>query len=622
MTIAIDIPKAAFLRSVSNNLLITQSNPCWQVTAKDLLKVAPLILRTNRCVIHALGYQSVGGLFTPSLKLVDKVFKSLRFFPSSESSLIGLCETKLMEESRLVLKEDPFSIVHQTKKSAHVLTTDLAIALDICVLPSPAYPIKGDDILDPIKEIFSSPETAFSKYQTRFPAGTAQKVTLELIQNLARDFFTSFSDFENFASSSSELRGFDSISGRQLILRKTGGVMSIYPVLSEFNWKGTYKTVVLALKINSTITPVGISITADKIEAKTEIAFRQHPELSKVLPPLEFFWDCTDQLNLSHGWASMGTFAEVCKKVIPIEVKDLLAIQLLKKMELFHQYACHKDLNPRNVVVDFSNDTWTLWINDVGLSCLKDDAAQITLVATNSYNLAPEILKEVIPLRGHFWSAAFDHPITALQWEYNERFMVGQMLCELYLGERLFPLLPGYAEILSEIQKKYQITAMAFESLTLTQKYKLDQYFSAERFKQIKEVYRISYKNICKKIEYTEDDEENFSEIFEDPNRRIILEAGISLEDKAQIYKLYALAHNKMKMEYVKEEYAALAHVISTIDKPICELIPKLKTETSGRLKIFSLLLDLEPSKRPSFTQILTIIEKQLSKPELECTIC
>jgi len=622
MTITIDIPKAVFRRSGSINLLITQSDPCWQVTAKDLLKVAPLILRTNRCVIHALGYQTEGGLLTPSLKLVDKVIKSLHLFPSSESSLIGLCESKFMEESRLVCKEDPFSIVYHTKKSAHLLTTDLALALDICVLHSPAYPIKGNDILDPIKEIFSSPETAFSKYQASFPAGTAQKVTLELIQSLARDFFTDFSKFVDFVSSSGELAGFESVSGRQMIVRKTGGVMSIYPVLSEFYWKGTYKTVVLALKINAAITPMGISSTADKIEAKTEIAFRQHPELSKVLPPLEFFWDCTDQINLSHGWASMGTFAEVCKKVIPIEVKDLLAIQLLKKMELFHQYACHKDLNPRNVVVDFSNDTWTLWINDVGLSCLKDNAAQISLVATNSYNLAPEILKEVIPLQGCFWSAAFDHPITALQWEYNERFMVGQMLCELYLGERLFPLLPGYAEILGEIRLKYHIAAMAFESLTLIQKYQLDQYFSAERFKQIKEVYRICYKNMCKKIEYTEDDEEDFSEIFEDPNRRIILEAGISLEDKAQIYKFYALAHNKMKMEYVHQEYAALAHVISTIDKPICELIPKLKTEAGGRLKIFSLLLDLEPSKRPSFTEILAILEIQLSKPELECAIC
>lgn len=423
-------------------------------------------------------------------------------------------------------------------------------------------------------------------------------------------------------------------TGTQIILHKNAGLIDLYPLFEKFLWKGSYKTVFLSLKISQTLTPAGLSTSEDIEESKKEIFFRKHAQIAPLLTPLYLEWEAETQYNLVHGWAARGTLQDVILKPMSLAEKDEIACQLLEKMSVFHQFAIHKDLNINNIIVDHTAAGIQVHINDVGGSALKTNAEDMKEVAVNSYNLAPELLRECAKTQGYFWDSLFEADFSASQWELSERFQVAIMISQIYLGTHPYSLLQNKASI----EEKYPLRDLAFRDLrTLYAScYKLDEFLSSIELEELKKCYVIAYDRMHSKelskfsalIQTTaaellgtsidsEERQKEHEELALHHFNTLSLRQNLEpyLEDlKETTNLLYRAAYKRMDFTCRTEVYSDLAKIIAEASRPLIELVPDLPARTEGRIVALLPLLDLDPSKRPPLQTILSSFKASIGR--------
>jgi hypothetical protein len=624
--VVFELSRSHLITNPIQNILLSQSSPCWHNQISEMISVEPFVYKIGRCVLHSFTY------CIREQKIKQPLFEDV----SSSLALIGcdiLDETHLWRLSKELIKESaevlvslPSKIYHKIQNTFHEavvknVTDRRSVAIDIHFEEAPEKALEAPDVLNPIKALLANPAQGYVDYLNLYSHGSPKLITLEHVHRFAKEFFSNIAVYGACAVSAQPLHVLKTSYDSQVVVHNEAGKCSLYPIFERFRWKGSFKIVFLVLKVSDVFSPCGISVSNDKKEASRELAFRRHADIAPLLTPLTVGWEAGVQTIMIHGWASKGTLHDALKTAYTLKEKDSLVLQLLDKMHIFHQHALHKDLSTTNLLVNSTSSGLTLYVNDVGTSVMKSETDDLKIVTTNSTNLAPELIARCAPTHGLFWDHVFPCEITADEWELSERFTIGHIILQIYLGESPYKSLQKD----QEIHARHPLTKLPFNVIyaDYRMRYQLEGYLSSVDADEIISAYQlafIEYYNFNLKPraapfseseeggakasnKHTEEMKEAlFIQHFSDPDLRHQLDPYLGAS-AAQVVHLWKKAYSRMQKAFNFDYYGDLARIILTTG-PLTTAFPDIESLMGGRIKAVLPLLDLDPSKRPALANI------------------
>jgi hypothetical protein len=641
-SIAFPVDRAYFRQNESHveTLFLTAGHDNWMSHIQEHLKVPLLVARTDRFVMSALGFKEGNDLFTPNELQIRTSLSTLGIDPDQPEMLCANMKTWMYEKTQVII-QFPLKIYHVVKSSPEdvihqIFTKSQSMAFHIQLLPlsleaSPQIALKAPDPLDKVRQFLTHPNQAHIDYTTNYTSGSAKFITKTFFKKIFCDLSSKTDVLVDFATSSMNLQTIKGASQTQYILHRSKSDVRIFALFDEKHWKGSYKIVLPVILVSPTPVLLGVSVSSDLAEAKQELFFRKHPEISKTLTSLHLYWESPDQANFIHGWANKGTLKDALKTPFSIEERDSLVIQFLEKMAIFHDHALHGDINSMNALVNRTSSGLTLYINDVGSSSLKNNPTGSKTIATNCYNLSPEIIKVCQPSHGYHWNYIFETELSFEQRMLGERFTCGRIALEIYLGKdpfralqnedvirTMFPLIDtSFMVLRTQYAQCYQLDCYLNSTekprLRLFYKEAFDRYMSTP----ITSVYNalsdfIISATYTPALDTLSGISHKFSDYFENPDLRAKLEAYLSAENSLEVEDIYRSAYRRMQETFISTAYGDLAKVIALSDQRLEQMRPSLGLLDGGRLETLLPLIDLDPAKRPDLRTIVAALKEKI----------
>lgn len=597
-------PLNGFLYGISGqkHVLLTYSTADWIVHASSLFNKSPLTKRVGDLVIDAFEMNPPLGLHEPTNEVVLDVFKSIHCDITTAG--LNCLINQLQKQKGLLTIEKPLSMsldigvpYQPTLLTEHQVTL-INLSKQISV-PSPI--LSSAHKIQDLVRIFKDPAKALETYQTDVFHGSSKSISKNLVKKIGLYFNQKISEITQIAQSQEcmVIRKID--EDITLFIHSTQSRVILYSLFNKFCWKGGYKQVYLASKFDHEITPIGISVTDDKKDFQKELIFRTKAELKSVMTPSYFKFNQGRYFYLGHGWGCVGTLGSVISAELEDRHRDSLALQLLEKVALFHKYAIHKDLHPGNLLVDFDGSRVILYINDFGTSEMKLDPKNTSEVITRSHNLSPEILQKIGPAHAFNWSKPFDSDLNIDDWEKSERFAVGMIITQLFLGYNpVFKLCD-----LKDLKEEFPLLLQSWKSISNiklkgpAQLFLLDTYLDQENQKDLSEIYTRAFESLS----ITE--KPSFDEFMTIQDSKSQLFNCFSTEDTKTFLEIYKEAHEKMLQDYADRSFAKKAQTMAELKTPVWDLLPKdLDKSVQERLDSIKELLDLDPKNRPELSVV------------------
>lgn len=602
-----------FKETEEENSLITASNRSWMVDLKSLYNFDPVVKIFRNVIMRAFNFdESIGFTNPDEASLLGKtqilgfdLSRNEQWAPFIKNLPYKISSIFLTTPRKLTLLDKVNrDIVRHKKWFVVEFSTQAALdpLLDLRILPiAPQLQAQTSCLLNI--------DTALQTYCSRFFEGSYSLIDESLVKKVAQVFFMNMARLNDCMTFKNRVIIIDSHSyGLDLIISKHPE-FNIYAFFLDHTWKGSYKTVFLGVKITDELHPVGLSesdISTSSCEAKKEILFRQHPDISKVLTPLYFVWEEPQKHYMIHSWSGLGSLHDFLNSEKPQPLADLdqIALQMLTSLDTLHKSgAVHKDLSSQNFLVDSQGGKVTIFINDVGSSCLRHEKHELYRVTTCSTNLAPELLNKCIPRAGHHWDTIFEMPLNFNDWVYNERFQIAILILSVYLGKNPYLTISTHKEL---YERLLNIQATPSEDLSLDPNcHSLDKYLNLGEKNQLIAFYMTAYLAYNKAIKGG--GEVSFSTLFCSESR-VNLNPYLG-NKKPLVNNLYTQAYRKMQNLFKNQFYKSLALFIASNKKPIVELLPKMDKKMEARINALSPLLDLDRAKRPDLITIRAALQ-------------
>lgn len=596
-----------------NYILVSYAPADWIVHSLQTFNVSPYSKRIGSYVLDAFYIEKQSGLKEPTLEKVNDIFKIFNA-PLNEPSLNQLVLN--IQTNRAVLKiAHPLCITLEIGPQflPEVLTnrtiTLINISKQIQFIPQTIPTV--NKICDLVR-LFNNPDKALETYQSDAFHGTSKQISKTLIKKVGIYFRQKMGEIHQFSQTTEAMLIRKIDDEITVLIQNDAHKVILYSLFNKYCWKGGYKKVFLTAKIDHQISPIGISVTDDKKDFQKELLFRTKPELKPLMTTSHFKYRQGRNFYLGHGWACSGSLSSVNLDDISTDYRDSIALQLLQKMSVFHQYAVHKDLHTGNLLLDYDGASLQLFINDFGSSEMKEHPENMGSVITRSHNLAPEILKKVGPERSFQWSEPFSSDLSFEDWELCERFAIGQIILHLYLGYN-----PVFKTIdLSHLKSHYPLLNKSWKTLSknindhFENLFHLDSHLEPDDIHELSELYLKSFQvhQITQKP--------SFDEFVKDIHNKKTLFSLLSDEDKETVLTIYKDAHERMIDDYIIKSFALKAKAVCELSVPIDSLIKDMTLKIKKRIDAVITLCDLDPSKRPHLADIIIRLENAIKEKD------
>lgn len=641
MTLTVPV-RHSLLTHESLNILATKGRPDWLAITCSTFKVKSTELKVGNVAIAALAYMPERGLFTPPLGFVRTTLFNLGCDPADEDSLERY-ECKIGKTGGS-LEIAPDAITLRTAKASTVLNTQLVLINAYVIPPIMRQILYSDPRITLLKDLsycLKKPNSALAMHQKDLFRGVAKMhITAATIEFIAKHFLkTQKKLFEWLVRDDAAY--IDQVCKElTLIYFKDTTSCRLYAVFNQVRWQGGYKKVHLAAKITTVIEPYGVAFCDDRKDFYNELRFRQLASLSPLFTQFDCYTRFKRDYIAPHTWANLGSLSSVIKAGVDPFYKHQIARQLLQKMHLFHSEALHMDLHSQNLLINYDGSfSLDLFINDVGGSVLKTDEDAGKAIATQAAYLAPELLKRILPHKGHYWNDVFNMDFTIQDRELSERFQIGLILYEIYFGEKLYNRL-----ITSEqIRQSFPLYSLKFsQAVQSTNLFYLDQYLDEDQINDLETLFRDNFDKYYATLAYepgmpfypdtlknapvegladSDESEERRAELYDsifeahykDLEKRFTMLRLASEHLIQDIFKIYKEAFLEFKQDESTIQYRFYGKVMSELSRPIQELVPGILDEHGGIMNAFMPLLSLNPLERPSLDVILANLEARLA---------
>lgn len=632
---AISYPVSSHLvcQKKSSQVFVTFNEASWISQLQTLTKVEPFHVKIGEYLLSSVSFDrdslphtTTAFEFKDALGCLDVTTD-----PIDISSLFGKLDTN---PAHLIVSM-PLKVELLAPKLRLEVSKPQSHAIAISRTSSLTQAPPAQDSLGKVKSLLLKPRETHLAYAARFKNGSCGLIDEHFVTRMSSLFFSEISKISHYAAQGRDSVMLSLLGRERLILLKNEADYELCALYQSQKWHGSFKTCFLAAHFFETLEPRCLIVTSDILDSQTELKFKTHDIIKEISTPLYKTWVAADNSHLLVGWASNGTLAETLNHPLSLEIKDQLAMQLLSKMDILHQFAVHKDLNTANILINYPDDTHVeLLVNDFGASCFKEEIELSKHITTNSYNLAPEILAKVTPHRGFFWESAIESDLTVEDWMLSERFITGLIILEIYTGKHIYKLIQDRSSIKQDLAHKYPLCEKQYDQLRLTTQLAsyLETFFDEddhshhkiyyfEAFREffnakstlLQEAYleitlskeRVDISTPAKKHPLMMD---AFNLVYSCPARRSFLGPFFKIHAEP-LDDLYRNAFRKMKKEHMHEFYGDLAKVMLTEKRSIEELtgifIPEIEEPIRKRLSLIYPLLDLDPTKRPLLKEVL-----------------
>lgn len=622
-SICCSLSRSDFIPTDEENYLITASNTSWMSHIKSLFNFDPLTFKIGRIMVRAFCFEEGVGLIRPETATLASKASRLGIDFSNEFKLVHLIKRLTSDKSNIFLSV-PLKICHLTQSAFQVITYKKSVVVELTKDTEPVACMTIARPLQPHIGCLSNITQAMSALRSHFFNGSYKLIDDALVAKVAKVFFEKIQFFETFLTSAHQVNVTDTSEQMQFVVSKNPATaLDIYVLFLNRSWNGSYKIVMQGLKITDQLLPIGVSISdvsETDIEAKKEVALRQHPHISRVMTPLYLHWKADGQDNMIHSWACFGSLGDFLKKPAAksLLILDTIALQMIESVDTFHtNNVVHKDLSAENFVFDVTDTHARLFINDVGSSATADNKEDLSLVATHGYNLAPELAQKCIEAKGNFWNEIFELPLTFQDWQLSERFQLGILIARTYLGKTPFELACSRDEIWDRHpgMKATFTNYIADANANLLEGY-LDDTDRGTLIKLYDKAFARYFitlpGNSTIKISSLEGEAlsdylSTFVSIFDTENRPIL--APFLNEDEAVVRTLYKKAFKQMTALFHHEYYGTLNYFIATNKTPIRDFMGAQPPKIQARIDAISPLFDLDKSKRPDLKVILAALQ-------------
>lgn len=496
-------------------------------------------------------------------------------------------------------------------------TYDKLYFLNLSFKHIPHLALPPPDSLSNIKRHVSFPLDAYMKYKEFFPHGSCNLIKLEDIEKVSQLFMKNFEKITSDLSSI-PVGGYKLyVDGLNLILFNNSGQFNLYAIFDQHAWRGSFKAVYLGVKLAQDLSPIGFSVTKIYKNSHLESIFRDLAIFDGLITKKELAW--RDHLNdyLIHSWSSLGTLEECLKLKLTLESKDSIALTLLRKVAEFHKYAVHKDLHTGNILIDQTKNHTQMYLNDLNSSVLKSTSQGIDWMTTNAINLSPELIFRALVFKNKLtWSEEFQLNLTHNDWELAERYQVGKIIAQMYLGVDPFEIAFDRSHVLA----KYPLHKFSFQEIDAVPglNYELDPYLEPQQLDQIQDIFNqafsIYYERIlCFDLENLETFNTLSDEYFRDKGKRYALEPYLSQADINVIDIHYNDAFKKMHQMLASELLTERLKFSIIFKHNIFEKVPEpLKAGLHSRLACISSLLDENPQSRPQLDIVANLLQQSI----------
>lgn len=654
LAVELKLPKVLCIEATHKTCLITEGAKLVFEKLKEFFDLEPyeIVLGKFKLRAYELLCDSTAG--RPEESDVTRTLASLGF-ESTQEGIEALKKSIGDVEAKMTLKK-PLEVFLQIRdklvdfSSKKILGIDLEEQFSLIKGPAPIDP------LSKIKHITMNIRAYHELYQDTFNSGTHKIASLEQLTEIAQATIAKLGEFYKALRDKKEISCVKLNPKFVAIFTSRHEINALYVIFKKHKWSGSFKNVYFGIRLKDSLMPVGLSSTDEEIEFNKEVALRRHPELSHLLTTMHLEWSEGQYFNMIHSWASRGTLDDALCYDLPIQQKDIFALQLLSKMHIFHQYAVHKDLKTTNLLIDRVGESLNLIINDVGSSCFRDDEKSLKEVTTNAVFLAPELIRRCAGVSGYFWDDLFELDISFDDWIMSERYQVGLIIAEIYLGESIHKMIHDARAV----KAKFPLRNLPFEAMTKDTKllYRLDTYLQAEHKDKLQEIFaealakkqaQIQSKasagggletednqscynladflmmallkaeskpkslvpDAAEGLEEPKDDNSFKQQLFETTTLRDDLHEFLDESAFSKLYDVYSELYGIMQRKLSIALYEDMAKMIAHLSSRVDSYLGPIPRKERKRLEAIFPLLDLDPSKRPDLNKVrLNLLEK------------